>query len=114
MIGRIGRRLFGSTLLGTTAALLLAIDGQPLVHSRTGILDGFVMFWALAGFGCLLIDRNWGACERLPLPGGGSAGGTTEGLGPWLGAPWWRLAGAVCLGLPWVKWSGCSSWRRSW
>ena len=35
MIGRIGRRLFGSTLLGTTAALLLAVDGQHFVLSRT-------------------------------------------------------------------------------
>ena len=49
MIGRIARRLFGSTLLGTTAALLLAVDGQHFVHSRTGMLDIFVMFWALAG-----------------------------------------------------------------
>ena len=58
MIGRIARRLFGSTLLGTTAALLLAVDGVHFVHSRTGMLDIFIMFWALAGFGCLLIDRD--------------------------------------------------------
>jgi dolichyl-phosphate-mannose-protein mannosyltransferase len=105
MIGRIGRRLFGSTLLGTTAALLLAIDGQHLVHSRTGILDIFVMFWALAGFGCLLVDRDR-ARERLARRVEAS-GGTAEGLGPWLGVRWWRLAGAVCLGLcAGVKWSG--------
>ncbi|MEJ2578706.1 MAG: phospholipid carrier-dependent glycosyltransferase [Kineosporiaceae bacterium] len=58
MIGRIGRRLFGSTLLGSTAALLLAVDGEHFVLSRTGLLDLFVMFWALAGFGFLLIDRD--------------------------------------------------------
>jgi dolichyl-phosphate-mannose-protein mannosyltransferase len=58
MIGRIARRLFGSTLLGGVAALLLAVDGEAFVLSRTGLLDGFVMFWALAGFGCLLIDRD--------------------------------------------------------
>ena len=63
MIGRIGRRLFGSTLLGTTAALLLAIDGQALVHSRTGILDGFVMFW------------------RSPASGACSSTATTPGPG---------------------------------
>ena len=39
MIGRIGRRLFGSTMLGCIAALLLAFDGEEFVHSRTGLLD---------------------------------------------------------------------------
>lgn len=58
MIGRIGRRLFGSTLLGGVAALLLAVDGEHFVLSRTGLLDVFVMFWALVGFGCILIDRD--------------------------------------------------------
>lgn len=58
MIGRIARRLFGSTLLGGVAALLLAVDGEHFVLSRTGLLDIFVMFWALAGFGCILIDRD--------------------------------------------------------
>ncbi len=59
MIGRVARRLFGSTLLGCVAALLLAVDGEHFVHSRTGLLDIFVMFWALAGFACILIDRDW-------------------------------------------------------
>jgi predicted membrane-bound dolichyl-phosphate-mannose-protein mannosyltransferase len=58
MIGRIARRMFGSTLLGGTAALLLAVDGEHFVLSRTGLLDVFVMFWALAGFACILIDRD--------------------------------------------------------
>jgi dolichyl-phosphate-mannose-protein mannosyltransferase len=58
MIGRIGRRLFGSTLLGGVAALLLAVEGEHFVMSRTGLLDIFVMFWALAGFGCILLDRD--------------------------------------------------------
>jgi dolichyl-phosphate-mannose--protein O-mannosyl transferase len=58
MIGRIARRLFGSTLMGGVAALLLAVEGEHFVMSRTGLLDIFVMFWALAGFGCLLIDRD--------------------------------------------------------
>ena len=104
MIGRIARRLFGSTLLGTTAALLLAVDGQHFVHSRTGILDVFVMFWALAGFGCLVVDRDR-ARERLARRV--EAGADLRGTGPWLGVRWWRLAGAVCLGLcAGVKWSG--------
>ena len=104
MIGRIARRLFGSTLLGTTAALLLAVDGQHFVLSRTAILDIFVMFWALAGFGCLVIDRDH-ARERLARRV--EAGSDLTGFGPWLGVRPWRLAGAVCLGLSaGVKWSG--------
>jgi dolichyl-phosphate-mannose-protein mannosyltransferase len=58
MIGRAARRMFGSTLLGTIAAILLAFDGQHFVHSRTGLLDLIVMFWAFAAFCALLIDRD--------------------------------------------------------
>ncbi|MGZ4603669.1 MAG: dolichyl-phosphate-mannose--protein mannosyltransferase [Kineosporiaceae bacterium] len=104
MIGRIGRRLFGSTLLGTTAALLLAVDGQAFVHSRTGLLDGFIMFWALAGFGCLLIDRDRSRQRLARLV---DEGRPTSGLGPWLGLRWWRLAAVACLALcAATKWSG--------
>ena len=104
MIGRIGRRLFGSTLLGTTAALLLAVDGLHLVESRTGILDVFVMFWALAGFGCLVVDRDH-ARDRLARRVEDRA--DLSRTGPWLGVRPWRLAAVVCLGLcAGVKWSG--------
>ena len=58
MVGRAARRMFGSTLLGTIAAILLAFDGQHFVHSRTGLLDLIVMFWAFAAFCALLIDRD--------------------------------------------------------
>jgi dolichyl-phosphate-mannose--protein O-mannosyl transferase len=104
MLGRIARRLFASTTLGTTAALLLAVDGQEFVHSRTGILDIFVMFWALAAFGCLLVDRDHArhrlttAVAALPEP---------PRFGPWLGPRPWRIAGIVSLALcTGVKWSG--------
>jgi dolichyl-phosphate-mannose-protein mannosyltransferase len=104
MLGRIARRLFGSTLLGATASLLLAVDGLEFVHSRTGLLDIFVMFWALAGFGCLLIDRDRARAlltERLTRPGVGRE------FGPWLGIRWWRIAGVICLALDTgTKWSG--------
>ncbi len=96
MLTRIARRLFGSTLLGVTAGLLLALDGHHFVHSRTGLLDVFVMFWALAAFGCLLIDRDQ-ARERLAARV--AAGALADGFGPGLGFRWWRLAAAVCLGL---------------
>ena len=58
MIARIARRLFASTALGTLAGLFLAVDGQAIVHSRVSLLDPFLMFFVLAAFGCLLIDRD--------------------------------------------------------
>jgi dolichyl-phosphate-mannose--protein O-mannosyl transferase len=108
MLALIARRLFSSTLLGVVAGLLLAVDGEHYVHSRTGLLDIFVMFWALAAFGCLLIDRDVGrrrltarmarlAAQNLPV----------GPLGPGLGLRWWRIAAAICLGLTiGTKWSG--------
>ena len=58
MVARIGRRLTRSTLLGTIAGLLLALDGLSIVLSRTAILDGIVAFFVLAAFGALLVDRD--------------------------------------------------------
>ena len=108
MIGLIARRLFGSTLLGVVAALLLTVDGEHYVHSRTSLLDVFVMFWALAAFGCLVKDRDWGrrnlARAVLLRAERGEPLGT---VGPGIGIRWWRLAAAVCLGLcAGTKWSG--------
>ncbi len=109
MIGRIARRLFGSTLLGGTAALLLAVDSEHFVLSRTGLLDIFVMFWALAGFGCLLIDRDHARARlaRRVADGAAEPGDPPGGFGPGLGIRWWRLAAGVCFGLSMgSKWSG--------
>jgi dolichyl-phosphate-mannose-protein mannosyltransferase len=112
MLGRIARRLLGSSLLGSVAALLIAFDGHHFVHSRTGLLDLFVMFWALAAFGALLIDRDQ-TRERLAAEvarartAGGRVSARVEGAGPRLGARWWRVVAAVCLGLCCgTKWSG--------
>ena len=58
MLGRIARRLFRSDLLGTVAAALLAFEGHHFVHSRTGLLDIFVMFFGSRCLRCLLIDRD--------------------------------------------------------
>ncbi len=103
MLARIARRMTRSTLLGCAAGFLLALDGLEFVMSRTALLDIFVMFWVLAGFGCLVIDRDQ-ARQRLvdkvatgPLPDGG----------PSLGIRWWRVAAGVCLGLACAsKWDG--------
>ncbi|MEJ5946884.1 phospholipid carrier-dependent glycosyltransferase [Pseudokineococcus basanitobsidens] len=108
MVARIARRLLSSTLLGTVAGLLLAVDGQHLVHSRTGLLDVFVMFWVLAAVGALLLDRD-ASRTRLArvVTTRGPTGARLGGLGPWLLARPWRLVAAVCLGLAiGTKWSG--------
>src|ERR1035441_2238239 len=72
MTARIARRMTRSTLLGCVAGLLLALDGLEFVLSRTAILDIFVMFWALAAFGLLIIDRDR---TRARLGGAGGGGG---------------------------------------
>ena len=55
---RIARRLTRSTLLGCIAGMLLSLDGMEFVLSRTGILDIFLMFFVLAAFGAMLVDRD--------------------------------------------------------
>jgi dolichyl-phosphate-mannose-protein mannosyltransferase len=116
MLALIARRLFNSTLLGVIAGLLLAVDGEHFVHSRTGLLDIFVMFWALAAFGCLLIDRDQGR-RRLAARAAAEPAvtqtrswfdsATWRSLSWWMGVRWWRVAGAICLGLTiGTKWSG--------
>ncbi len=105
MLGRIARRMFRSTLVGATAALLLAVDGQHFVHSRTGLLDVFVMFWALAAFGALVIDRD---AARVALAARmARAPDAATGYGPGIGIRWWRVVAGICLGLCiGTKWSG--------
>jgi dolichyl-phosphate-mannose--protein O-mannosyl transferase len=103
MLARIARRLFGSTLLGVTAGLLLAVDGHHFVHSRTSLLDVFLMFWVLAAFGCLLIDRDRYRARLARL----AAFDPADPAGPWAGLRPWRIAAGVCLGLAiGTKWSG--------
>lgn len=105
MLARIARRLTRSTVLGCVAGLLLALDGLHLVESRTALLDLILMFWVVAAFGCLVIDRDH-ARDRLAaaVAKGGVA---VAGLGPGLGLRPWRLAAGVCLGLACAtKWSG--------
>ena len=65
------RRMFRSTALGVIAGLLVALDGLEFVQSRTAMLDIFLMFWVLAAFGCLVVDRDDGRrrlAARLTAP----------------------------------------------
>lgn len=113
LIALIALKLFRSHILGAAAGLLLAVDGHHLVMSRTSLLDIFLMFWLLAAFGALLMDRDDGRrrlAARLAALAGASKDGRPTALhlasGPWLGFRWWRLAAGVCLGLAvGTKWS---------
>lgn len=106
MIGRIARRLFRSSLAGTLAAFLMAFEGHHFVHSRTGLLDLILMFFALAAFGALLIDRDRSR-EILARKVAALPPGTSMSLGPWLGVRPWKLIAALMLGLACgTKWSG--------
>ncbi|MFC4008354.1 dolichyl-phosphate-mannose--protein mannosyltransferase [Nonomuraea purpurea] len=103
ILARVARRMTRSTLLGCLGGLLLALDGLHLVLSRTALLDIFLMFWVLAGFACLVTDRDW---ARGRLVDRYERAAITE-RGPKLGWRPWRIAAGVCLGAACaVKWSG--------
>ena len=113
LLALIAQKLFRSLTLGAVAGVLLAVDGHHLVMSRTSLLDIFLMFWILAAFGALLMDRDDGR-RRLAGRLGRQAAASPDGRpsllqlasGPWLGIRWWRLAAGVCLGLAvGTKWS---------
>jgi dolichyl-phosphate-mannose--protein O-mannosyl transferase len=104
MIARIARRMFRSTALGVVAGLLLTFDALEFVQSRVAMLDIFLMFWVLAAFGCLVVDRDDGrrrmaAAVRAPLG--------RRDRGPWLGLRPWRWGCGLCLGAAAAtKWDG--------
>jgi dolichyl-phosphate-mannose-protein mannosyltransferase len=101
LVARITRRMTRSTLLGCVAGLLLALDGLEFVMSRTALLDIFVMFWVLAAFGCLVVDRD---AYRAKVAAALEPDGIPVRPS---GIRWWRLAAGVCLGLACgSKWNG--------
>jgi dolichyl-phosphate-mannose-protein mannosyltransferase len=89
---RIARRMTRSTLLGCIAGLLMSLDGLEFVVSRTGILDIFLMFFVLAAFGCVVIDRDVSRARLAEAVARGDAG-------PRLGFRKWLLAAGILLGL---------------
>ncbi|MFF0579240.1 dolichyl-phosphate-mannose--protein mannosyltransferase [Streptosporangium saharense] len=103
ILARVARRMTRSTLLGCLAGLLLAVEGLHLVLSRTALLDIFLMFFVLAGFACLVVDRDH---SRSRLVDWYESSPVTD-RGPWLGLRPWRLGAGVLLGAACaVKWSG--------
>ncbi|MFF7470695.1 phospholipid carrier-dependent glycosyltransferase [Streptomyces sp. NPDC008092] len=103
LLCRIGRRMFRSTFLGCLAGALMAVDGLHFVMSRTSLLDGVLMFFVLAAFGCLVIDRDRSRAKlaaALPPDADGRvrpdarvADGFRFGWRPW------RWAAGLMLGL---------------
>lgn len=108
MVGRAAWRLWHNATLATAAAVLLAVDGHHFVHSRTGLLDIFVMFWVLAAFNCLLNDREQARLRLAERVAALTRQQRAKLLhGPGVGVRWWRIAAGVCLGLAVAtKWSG--------
>ncbi len=92
---RVARRLTRSTLLGCVAGLLLSLDGLEFVLSRTGILDIFLMFFVLAAFGCLVVDRD----ESRARLASAVVLEPSDEAGPALGIRKWRIAAGVLIGL---------------
>lgn len=98
LVIRIARRLFASTIIGLIAGLLMAVDGGAIVHSRTALLDQFLMVFVLAAFWALLLDRQK---SRYRLADAISAPFAKPQF------RWLRLVAGVLLGLACgVKWSG--------
>ena len=87
ILARTARRMTRSTLLGCVAGLLLALDGLEFVMCRTALLDIFVMFWVLAAFACLVVDRDR---TRARLAAAATRGSSTSP--PRLGIRWWLVA----------------------
>ncbi len=99
IITRLARRMFGSTVLGCAAGLLMALDGFQFVLSRFALLDIFLLLFVVASFACLVADRDQRRGRWLSA--------LEEGrLRPRFSVPWWRIASAVLLGCALsVKWS---------
>jgi dolichyl-phosphate-mannose-protein mannosyltransferase len=122
LLARIARRMTRSTLLGCVAGLLMALDGLEFVMSRTALLDIFLMFWVLAAFGCLVVDRDVtrakliasieaGADQGPPAAAEGTAWWPPRWreVSRWREVPWWRVGYGVCIGL-----ALASKWDAIW
>lgn len=102
--------LFRSVTVSTIAALLATVDGLMLVESRLALLDIFQMFWILATFVCLLLDRIH--ARRVLARNIAEAARQHQGelppmsWGPSMGLRLWRVAAGVCAGAAvGVKWN---------
>ncbi|WP_043684831.1 dolichyl-phosphate-mannose--protein mannosyltransferase [Streptomyces xylophagus] len=111
MLCRIGRRLFRSTFLGCVAGVLMSLDGLAFVMARTSLLDGVLMFFVVAAFGCLLLDRDRARAKlaaALPVDADGRVRPDAHIANTlFLGLRPWRWAAGLMLGLAiGTKWNG--------
>ncbi|WP_430867624.1 dolichyl-phosphate-mannose--protein mannosyltransferase [Demequina aurantiaca] len=113
MLAFIARHLLRSTLWGMIAGLFLAVDGQGIVLARTGLLDIYLAFFAVAGFGALLVDRHVTRRKLAERAADARAaahlapGAKLPGMGPGLGIRWWRWVAILMFAMAGsVKWSG--------
>jgi dolichyl-phosphate-mannose-protein mannosyltransferase len=107
LVAVIARSLFRSTAIGTVAGFLMAVDGQAIVMSRVSLLDGILGFFALLGFGALLLDRRWTERRFDRWLRRRQGAGRDLLWGPSLWArPWLVAMGAACGLATATKWSG--------
>ncbi len=96
------RSMLKSTLWGGLAGVLLAVDGEAVVLSRTALLDNFLAFFVVLGLALLWLDRL--RTRRQLAPRGPHWSGYKS---PRTGPRWWRWAALVAFGLAaGTKWSG--------
>ena len=111
MLCRIGRRLFRSTFLGCVAGVMMSLDGLAFVMARTSLLDGVLMFFVVAAFGCLLLDRDRARAKlaaALPIDADGRVRPDAH-IADTLSLGWrpWRWMAGLTLGLAMAtKWNG--------
>ena len=105
LVIRIVRRLTGSTFIGGLAGILLIADGVSHVQSRTGLLDMIQTVFVVAGFACIVADRDQVRARLHDALVDGTI--VDHWSGPALGARWWRFGAGVMFGLATsIKWSG--------
>ncbi|GAB2511414.1 dolichyl-phosphate-mannose--protein mannosyltransferase [Paramicrobacterium agarici] len=103
----VARQLFHSRLLTVIAGGLLAIDGHAIVMSRVALLDNYVMFFALCGFACVLLDRRWHERQLASALASSAASDRPLTWGPAVWGRPWVIAAGVAFGLcTATKWSG--------
>jgi dolichyl-phosphate-mannose--protein O-mannosyl transferase len=110
----VARRVLHSVRWAALAGLFMAVDGQAIVLSRTGLLDGFLTTFTLLALWLVLrdrevMDRRLAAAMTTPVGHGPVGQPLYPGrrMGPGLGMRWNLLAAGVALGLACgVKWSG--------
>lgn len=118
LITRVALRLFHNLPIALIAGLLMSLDGLGIVMSRTGLLDNFIMVFALGAFSLMLMHRDWArarlrrqyaidAAARTARFKPGRRGLILQRRGPMIALSWYRVGAAFLLGMATgVKWSG--------